>query len=214
MKQIVFGIILVIFLTACLNSANNNHSTGYSDGDYSHIFVPDSIRERYDMNQRFKVDRAWMESGDPIYHHFFEDSTLYEVFLPPNMDIREVFSAKNSSFGNKIDNMYDPDSESDRRKFAVYTVNCWRNPRQLVLLNNEEITVIYMGEYTMAIRKLLEYFEIHAEVDKRLLPLCIQELTRIYVNNERTYTESGPWRHWWDEEADSLGRIYNQYLRY
>lgn len=215
MIKTVFGIALGITLTACFGNTSDHNRTGYFGGDYSRIYVPDSIRERYDMNQRFEIDRAWRESGDPLYHQYFEDLMLYEVFLPPNMEIREIFNAKHRFFGDEVDNMYDPNLESDKQKFAMYTVNGWRSLNQLVLLNKKEVTVVYMGnEYTTIIQQLLKYFEIHSELDERLLPLCVQEATRLYVSNCLIFDQYGPWRHWMGEQADSLGRIYNQYLYY
>lgn len=93
-------------------------------------------------------------------------------------------------------------------------MNSWRGARQLLIYNKGEFTVLCDDDYPQMLKEIVRYFDKHKDLDPRLLPLCVQTITEMYVSNRRTRDDHGPWRHWWDEEADSLGCIYNQHLRY
>lgn len=161
------------------------------------------------MNQRFEIFKAWSTADERIINDEWRDSLKYIVYVSPNLQIREVFT------GKEVDNVYNPAVLADKEKFGLYTINYFRGRRQFMLYNKGKFTVIKDDDYPVVIKKLLEYFKKHKKLDDRLLPLSIQEITKIYLDNCRSYDQFGPWRHWWGgEEADSLGKIYNQYLQY
>lgn len=136
------------------------------------------------------------------------DTHKYIVLIDPNLQIRDVFT------GEDITDIYDKSSPADKAKFALYTINYVSGARRLLIYNKGEFTVLYVGDYQRVLKEIVRYFDKHKDLDPRLLPLCVQKITEMYVSNRRTRDDHGPWRHWWDEEADSLGCIYNQHLRY
>lgn len=166
----------------------------------------------YDMEQRVEIYDAWMKA-DPFEtydDYFFNiDSITYLVFISPNLEIRDIFTEE------EVTDVYDRNSPADKGKFAIYTLNQYlSHRRQLLLFNKGEFTAFYVDDYPKVIHKIITYFKKHKDLDERLLPLCIQEVTKIYVANRRTTDQFGPWRHWWSDDADSLGRIYNEHLRW
>lgn len=175
------------------------------------IFIPEQYQQMYDMGQRIEIYDEWTKV-DPLvtYDRFLynNDTLAYVLFISPNLLIRDVFT------GKEVANVYDKSSSSDKEKFALYTLSCGRRTRQLLLFNKGEFTVFSGDAYPQVLKGIVSYFEKHKDLDERLLPLCIQEITKIHVNNQLDYDDYGPWRHWWDEEADSLGLIYNQHLRW
>lgn len=175
------------------------------------IFIPQEYQEMYDMRQRKQILASWVRVDRSIELDWpgISDTMRYIGLLPPNVQIRDILT------GKEIIDVYDRNDPADRNKFAIYTLNdAFPGRRQLLFFNHGEFTVFDVDDYPRVLKKIARYFRNHKEVDTRLLPLCIQEATKIYVQNGRSHNPGGPWRHWWGDEADSLGRIYNQYLRY
>lgn len=128
------------------------------------------------------------------------------VLIDPNLQIRDVFT------GEDITDVYDKSSPADKAKFALYTINSWRGARQLLIYNKGEFAVLCDDDYPQMLKEIVRYFDKHKDLDLRLLPLCVQKITEIYVRNRLSRDDHGPWRHWRSKSADSLGRLYNQYL--
>lgn len=196
-----FLIIAGIFLIACSNKTDT--LTSMIDLSY----IPKDISDRYDVDQRLEIYKKWLDADPTIPKpaRYF-DSLNYISLFPVNMNIRDVFTLED------IDNVYEKSNPADRNKFAMYSLRSFSGTYYLLLFNKGEFNVIYLGYYEESILDIFKYFKAHPDLDERLLPLCIQVATKLYVVNMRTFMPAGPWRRWWGEEADSLGRVYNQYL--
>lgn len=191
---------MLIFLVSCSNELS-----------ISEIPIPEEYKNMYDIEQRFEIYLNWAEKipSDKIeLYGTYMDSLVYLSFISPNLIIRDLFTQE------EIEDVYDRNNPKDKEKFAIYCVQMDRQYSHLLLFNKGEFTMIPLFDYLKALKELIAYFQQHKDIDERLLPLCVQEITKMYVGNVRSYKEIGPWRHWWDDEADSLGRIYNKYLKY
>lgn len=209
MNKILFFVILSVLLADCsqVDSDECRHEWSFDWGDD----MPPSDFEKYNILQRYQLFKAWVRSGDPLFASDSEiDISDVGSLIPPYLKIRDIFTYQ------EVDNIYDPANPADVQKFALYVVYQWSCPRfmHFVIYYQGEFTVIYMGNYLQAVKSLLSYFKNHPQIDERLQPLCMQELTKLYVSERLGNDEAGPWRHWLDEEADSLGLIYNQLLQY
>lgn len=196
MKRLILGLFGIVFWTC-------------SGGDVN-ISIPSKYTGIYDINQRMEIYKLWLHA-DPTFSDdmvSLPDTLKYLPLVSPNMEITDLLT------GEEIINVYDSENPSDKNKFALYTINWWRGTRQLFIVNKGKFKVIYVDDYSKAIKEVISYFERNKDVDARLLPFCIQEITRLYVGNRRTNDDHGPWRRWWGDEADSLGRIYNSQLNY
>ena len=160
------------------------------------------------MEQRMDIYNAWREAGGMTFDGL-PDSIKYVQLISPDFNIVDILTEE------KIDNVYDKSNIDDRNKIAFYTFKQCDRQRNFMIYNNGEYKFFLdNSNYEKHIMDILKYFRQHKNIDPRLLPLCIQEMTKLYVANRRTLDDHGPWRHWWGKSADSLGQIYNKYLLY
>lgn len=174
------------------------------------IFIPQEYRH-IDMQQRKKVYEAWGKVDPALRDRMVSalDTLKFVYLLPINLQIMDILTEK------EVIDVYDRNDPMDGNKFAIYTLNmAFPRRRQLLFFNHGEFTVFDVDDYPRVLKKIAHYFRKHKEVDTRLLPFCIQEATKIYVQNGRSCDQYGPWRHWWGKNADSLGRIYNEHLQF
>ena len=183
--------------------------SGKSEKMPADVFVPEEYAKKYDIQQRINIYNVeyWAKQ-----HSFFlvmsSDTSKYHSLIPLNMNIRDVFT------NEEIDNAYDKDDPADRKKFGIYLLYGSTGKQLMLLYNNGSFDIFVPDDYPKVLNDLVEYFDKHKNLDRRLLPLCVQEVNKMYVSNRRSFDDHGPWRHWWGDEADSLGKIYNQYLNF
>lgn len=190
--------ILIICGIALLSGCSEN-----KDNDW---YIPTEYLCKYDMQQRIDIHNAWRKAGG-LAVDGLHDSIKYILLV--EYKIADIFNKEN------VDNVYDKSNIADRKKIAFYTVKFGNRQRNFMIYNNGEYTFFLDNSgYEKNIMDILKYFKRHKNIDPRLLPLCIQEITKLEVANRRTLDQYGPWRHWWGEKADSLGQIYNKYLNY
>ena len=84
----------------------------------------------------------------------------------------------------------------------------------MLLVNNDEWTILEINQtYSEMIEDVLEYFEINDEIDKRLLPIYIQKVTKEYLYEYMGNSQYGPWRSWSSQKPqDTIAVQYGKYM--
>lgn len=135
--------------------------------------------------------------------------TMYDN---PNMGFRNVYES------NRIEDITEGEIANSYNMYFFKFIGT--NPQYVLLTNHGKLEIITVrddGGYESLIKKIFKYFKDNPNIDERLLPLYVQELTKEYVVQKLGYSQDGPWRQWEDntyDKVDSIGRIYNKYLDY
>ena len=84
----------------------------------------------------------------------------------------------------------------------------------MLLVNNDEWTILEIAQpYSEMIEEVLEYFEINDEIDKRLLPIYIQKVTKRYLYEYFGNAQFGSWRSWSSQKPqDTIAVQYSKYM--
>lgn len=191
----------LIFLVSCSNKLS-----------VSEIPMPEKYKEMYDLEQRLAVHNAWAKVDPWVFkielHGNDRDTLEYAALISPNLLIRDLFT------NDEIINVYNNNNPSDIEKFAIYSLENWSNgTRHLLIYSKGKFSVIQTDNLPKALKEIISYFKRNPKVDERFRPICVQEIINLFLYNTQ-FDQFGPWRHWWGEEADSLGRIYNKYMKY
>ncbi|MBQ2413347.1 MAG: hypothetical protein II315_00310, partial [Rikenellaceae bacterium] len=106
-------------------------------------------------------------------------------------------------------------------KFALFTVQHLNRAEYLLILNRGKFTAIYayLVELDDCLEQLIEFFGKDPNLDRRLLPLCVQVLTELYVTNQLcNEVDMARWHNWGPTnemfEQDSIAKVYYPYLRH
>lgn len=234
-KYQLFGAICLIAVAVCVNVACNNidpelivedqmidHTN--EDKELCVDDFPTEYRQKCDVQQRLAIMKA-MENS---WEHFEREnrngmifcaaadsvSRVYDLYMQENLTIHNALTDE------PVINCYDPNNEADRNKFALFTVQHQARERYLLILNRGEFTAIYahVVELDDCLQRLMTLFRNDASLDRRLLPLCVQVVTDLYVTNHLCNAGNmDRWHNWTPSsemfEQDSIGAIYYPYLR-
>jgi len=84
----------------------------------------------------------------------------------------------------------------------------------MLLVNNSEWTILSIYQpYSDIIKKVLEYFEVNDNIDKRLLPIYIQKITKRFLTEKFGNDQTGPWHDWLlKRPQDTIALQYGKYM--
>ena len=233
MKQRLFEQLCLLAIVICVNIACTNpidpeliiedeafDYTNY-DKELRAEDFPAEYHQKCDVRQRLAIMKAMEES----YEYFERDKAdtggmlfaenVYDLYMQENITVRNALTRE------PIIDCYDPNDESDRNKFALFTVQHLNRAEYLLILNRGEFTAIYayLVELDDCLEQLIESFGKDPNLDRRLLPLCVQVLTELYVTNQLcNEVDMARWHNWGPTnemfEQDSIAKVYYSYLRH
>lgn len=222
----VFLVICAIGLQACSNNNSDDliEDDPFDYTNYDKELCADDFPAEYHQKCNVQQRLAIMKALEQSYDSFERDNTdagdcmvfatnVYDLYMQDNLTIRNALTRE------PIIDCYNPNDESDRNKFALFTVQHLGRAQYLLILNQGRFTAIYAHfiKFDDCLTQLIEYFRKNSALDRRLLPLCVQVLTDLYVTNQLTNAGSlDQWHNWSPSQydnQDSIAKIYYPYLR-
>lgn len=190
----------MIALTSCSNNACCDH--------YKHIqthteISNDSVFVFNDEN-RVKI----LKLLDPtISENIFVmndcqgDLSIYSY--APNLSIRDLLTNTDIDSNSYVS-----------KRFGIYGVHEFRRPSELILINGGSFTyesISYMS-YEEVLLYIIQYFKDN-DIDERLLPIYINRVSKVWLNDNRRFDQYGKWYDWFNEpDKDDIAKEYKEYM--
>lgn len=190
----------MIALTSCSNNACCDH--------YEHIqthteISNDSVFVFNDEN-RVKI----LKLLDPtISENIFVmndcqgDLSIYSY--APNLSIRDLLTNTDIDSNSYVS-----------KRFGIYGVHEFRRPSELILINGGSFTyesISYMS-YEEVLLYIIQYFKDN-NIDERLLPIYINRVSKVWLNNKRSFDQYGTWYDWFNEpDKIDIAKEYKEYM--
>lgn len=183
----------MIVLTSCSNNAcydNHDYVLTHTEISSDSIFI-------FNDENRVKIYKLL----DPaIVDWGYDDKDVADLLI----FIRDLYT------GARVDK----DTTFIGKKFGIYGANLLHNQSELVLTNGSNFTfarISYM-DYDKVLMYLIQYFKDN-DIDERLLPIYVNRVSKLWLNNARSYHQFGEWYVWFNEpEKDSIAMEYGEYM--
>lgn len=163
-------------------------------------------------------------SSDSIFVFNDENKVKIHKLLDPSLEDMENFllteyNTKLSDLGFFIYDLYtgariDEDTTFVGKQFGIYNVHLLNNQSELVLTNGSNFTFVRISymDYDEVLMYLIQYFKDN-DIDERLLPIYVNRVSRLWLNNARRYHQFGKWYKWFNEpDKVNIAKEYKEYM--
>ncbi len=204
-RELILWVVSLIALTSCSNNVCYEEDPVITRTEIS----SDSIFIINDEN-RTRIYKFLDPSVEEDRYEEYKEYEEYFITMPDYKLSDLGFFMRDLYTGARVDG----DTTFVGKKFGIYGANLLHNQGQLVLTNGNTITFARIGymDYDEVLMYLIQYFKDN-DIDERLLPIYVNRVSKLWLNNARSYHEFGKWYKWFNEpEKDSIAKEYGKYM--
>lgn len=198
--RLICGMFLLIGLTGC----SNNACCDYCENIQTHTEISNDSVFVFNDENRVKI----LKLLDPtISENIFVmnacqgDLSIYGY--APNLSIRDLLTNTDIDSNSYVS-----------KRFGIYGVHEFRLPSELILTNGGSFTyerISYMS-YEEVLLYIIQYFKDN-NIDERLLPIYINRVSKVWLNNKRSFDQYGKWYDWFNEpDKVDIAKEYKEYM--